>query len=215
MHSRMLCFEGVLRRIGNPVLLNHCKGRQPVLVCFGLRHDVAYRPFPDRECISDQRSMTTPRDCLRAHDRRRNGTTARHEGFQRCSKDFGLHVVGIAAKACVLPACVDGIFPRFAQSAKVRVVLICETGFCQMPGQSMAIELGIVAGTGNRSHVDETLDAVGRQQGQELVDGFRRVADRPESHPPQYHDTFDCGETWDRAEMLTQAASCGDPLRTV
>src|SRR5918993_5223620 len=59
---------------------------------------------PGHECISNQRPMATPRDCFRAHHRYALRARQRHAPFELLSEGWGLHVVGIAAKALVAPA---------------------------------------------------------------------------------------------------------------
>ena len=137
-------------------------------------------PAADGERISDQRSMAAPRHCLRTHDGRRSAPTLRHERLEGSEKRLGLHIVGIAAEACVLPAGIDGIFLGPSQPAQVRLVHIRDVRNFQMLGQRIRIKLRVVAGTRNRSHVDEAPDAMGLQQRQEFVDGFRGMADAPE-----------------------------------
>src|SRR6185503_9863495 len=62
-------------------------------------------------------------------------------------KRLGLHIVGIAAEACVLPAGIDGIFPGLSQPAQASLVDIRDVRIFQMLSQRIRLKLRIVAGT--------------------------------------------------------------------
>src|SRR6476469_1563855 len=186
-------------------------------------------PSADSKRISNQRAMAAPRHCLCTHDGRRSVPALRHQRLEGSPKRLGLHVVGIAAEACVLPAGIDGVSLGVSQPAQARLVYISDFCMFQMLGQGIRIKLRIVAGTRNRSHVDEASDAVGLQQCQECVDGFRRMADAPELpvHWTLSHrgcmvpNPLDLGVTEyvrhfeKRGARLTLAAFCAGPLPEV
>src|SRR6185436_5625491 len=83
------------------------------------RLDAAYD-----ERIGDERTMTSPWDCLGAHDRGRSGRGEVDQLVERRGKWFGLHVVRIPAKGIVAPAEVDRVRAGSTQAAERRHVSI-------------------------------------------------------------------------------------------
>jgi hypothetical protein len=71
--------------------------------------DIVHRTVVNQQRISDQRTMAAPRDCFRAHDRGCRLLIDRDQLGKCLSESFRLHVIGIAAKAGIAPAHVDGI----------------------------------------------------------------------------------------------------------
>ena len=65
--------------------------------------------------------------------------------------------------------------PQSAQAGRVR---ISNARAAQSRSQQVTTELRVVARSGNRAYVDETVDAVGREQTDELADGSCGMANR-------------------------------------
>ena len=150
--------------------------------CFRHARDLASIDAARQQGIRDQRSVTSPGHGFRAHQRDSFSGGQRDTAIQVRFELRRLHVVRVAAEAGIPPSGVDRVFPRAAQSAEpwhVRVVNACVLERC---GQLLAAELRVVARLRNLSDVDETLHAVRGQQGDEFIDGPRRVTDSENRH---------------------------------
>jgi len=88
-----------------------------------------------------------------------------------------LHVVGVAAEAGVAPAGIDGIGARFAQAAKGGDVKVFDLVKREKLRKIFDIEMRHAAGAGHGADVDEDLDVVLAQDGEEFVDGARGMAE--------------------------------------
>ncbi len=82
------------------------------------------RYSPHRQGIRYEAAMTSPRHGLRAHDRDPFASSRFNQALQSFPKFRRKHVIGIPAKALVLPCRVRRIGARAAQSAQSGLVRI-------------------------------------------------------------------------------------------
>jgi len=76
----------------------------------GKHEDILYTSSSGQDGIGYQGTMTAPGHSLGTHDYSAIELPLSHKPVQVISKVLRLHVIGIAAEAFVLPACVDGVF---------------------------------------------------------------------------------------------------------
>ena len=125
--------------------------------------------------------MAPPGDCFRAHDGRMLQSTLDHQLVQGAPELVRLHVVGVAAKACVSPAHVDGILLGLAQSTETACLPIVNGRTGQALRQRLGVELRVMARARDSPHVDELPDTMCFQERYEFVDWSCRMADGPEN----------------------------------
>jgi len=127
--------------------------------------------------VGDQRAVASPGDGFRAHDQRGRAGGEFDETGKSLAEGRGLHVIGIAAKAGVLPAGVDGILAGVAESPEPRQMDVLDATLVQRIGELILAELRIAARFGDGADVDEPPDAVRLEHFEELLDGERGVSD--------------------------------------
>ena len=138
----------------------------------------AHSDSTDKESIRNQRPVTAPRHRLRAHQNDALSSRKIQATAQAVVELRSLHVIGVATEAGVTPSRVDRIRSRVAQPAKPRHVPVMNSRAMKCWGQLVAIELRIVPGPRNRSHIDDPLHAVRLEESHECLDRPRRVPDR-------------------------------------
>lgn len=129
------------------------------------------------QSIGDQRAVTPPGDCFRAHDHRRASGCEIDEPGQTLPEGARLHVIGIASKAGVLPAGIDGILPGVPEPAQTGQMHVLNSLLPERSPQFILPELRIPARFRNRADIDELPDAMHPQYFEEFLDRKRRVAD--------------------------------------
>ena len=115
------------------------------------------------EGVGDQRAMAAPGNGFGAHQR---GGSFRGEFDGALKPGFKfrrLHVIGIAAKAGVAPAEIDGVRAGVAQAAQAFQMAIADACGVQARGQRIGIELRIVAGFRDGANVDDAARCRGRE----------------------------------------------------
>ena len=126
---------------------------------------------PRDQCVGDQRAVTAPGDGFGAHDR--GGAAARF--FYKDGQAFfelgRFHVVGVAAEGQIAPGGVGRILAGVAQASEVGQVQVLYVSRAERVREGVAVELGIMARSGNSPDVDEQLDSVGFQERDEVLDG--------------------------------------------
>ena len=121
------------------------------------------------EGIGDQRTVATPGERFRAEKDEAVLAGLLFQVIERRGEPGGLHVVGEASKALVPPSSVRGIPSRMAQAPEGSQVFVGDAASGQEGGKALPVELGVVAGAGNGSDVDDELDPMGVQDGNELL----------------------------------------------
>src|SRR5216684_1358378 len=99
--------------------------------------------------------MAAPRYRLRAHDRNLLFSRHLYKLFDSLSELRGLHIIGVAAKACVAPAGIQRIRFCVAQSSQGSQMRIVDAGGLQGFGQRLAIELRVGSGARNGAYVHQ------------------------------------------------------------
>ena len=140
-------------------------------------HDVIDGVAANSQRVGDERTMTAPGNGFGAHDGAEPCFRELCEPTEGGGKFRSLHVVGEAAKAGMVPAGVDRIWPRAAQAAELREMRVGDASSANGCGERGTIELRIVAGFRNGAHVDEAFDAVGFEEREKFVDGAAGMAD--------------------------------------
>src|SRR5207302_3814875 len=114
--------------------------------------------------------MAAPRHRFGAHD----GSTflAAHvnEGCEPILERFGLHVIGITAKACVAPAGVRRVLARMPQTAERGQGNVFDILRFQRMAKRVTVELRVMARTWHSANVRKACDSVGMQQCEEALD---------------------------------------------
>ena len=139
--------------------------------------DMSHAPSGDDEGVGNQRPVTAPGHRLGAHDGSRAAGCQLLETRQAGGEVVGLHVVGVAAEGCVVPAEIPGVGAGSAEPAERRQMTVADAGGAERSRESRTVELGIVARTRDRADVHHQLDAVGLEQPDELGDGPSGVPD--------------------------------------
>jgi len=157
--------------------MNSCERRELVKIGARVSHNVFDSMAADGERVSDKGAMAAPGNGFGAHDGAEFCLRQSFEARESGGEVWSLHVVGEAAKAGVVPAGVDGIGVRVAQATELRQVRVSNVRVANGFSERVAIELRIVAGLGNGAHVDEALNLVSFEEGEEIVDGAVGMAD--------------------------------------
>ena len=128
--------------------------------------------------ICHKRAMAAPRNRLGAHqDGRRCSLRELDGAVERCGECLRLHVVGVAAEACVAPAEIDRITVWMAQAAEIFHVDVADSDALQGLGKRVRVELRIAARFRDGADIEELPDGVRAQQIEEFVDRACGVAD--------------------------------------
>ena len=125
--------------------------------------DVLRANAAHEEGISDERTMATPRDGFRAHDRASFLFGESDQSLKPVLKFRSLHIVGEASERSVVPTEVHRIAPRMAQAAQLAQMDVANSPSAQLRGKCLPIELRIVARTRNGAHVNDALNFVRAQ----------------------------------------------------
>ena len=80
--------------------------------------EMVYRKSAGGQGVGDERTVTAPRDCLRAEEDEAVLPGQVFQTIERGGKLRGLHVVGEASETCVSPGSVWRIPLRTAQASK-------------------------------------------------------------------------------------------------
>ena len=122
--------------------------------------------------------MAAPRNSFRAHDGCALRAAQRRKLSEPTRKFFGLHVVGVTAKARIAPSGVGGIGPRMAQTAQRAQRHVFDTLRSQCDSQRVAVELRVMARARHSPDIDEAFDALAFEQRNELIERQSRMSDR-------------------------------------
>ena len=125
--------------------------------------------------------MTPPWNGLRAHQHDLLALRKIDTSLQACFERRCLHVVGIPAEARIPPSGIYGTPPGVSQSPQTGHVLVPNPGATQNGSERLATELRVVTRPRNGAYVDDTIDAVGGEQTNELVDRPRRMPNRKDT----------------------------------
>src|ERR1700734_1126317 len=107
--SRRLAPDRLIRWIRHVRTAYAREGSQFVNVCVRRAHNMFHRDFSHGESVCDKRPVTAPRYRFSAHQRARLDFRKLNR-TRKSSLEFGsLHVIGEAAKTCIVPADVFGI----------------------------------------------------------------------------------------------------------
>ena len=128
---------------------------------------------PDDQRIRDEGSVATPRHRLRAHQHHALALRERQTPGQPLVERRRLHVVRIAAEARIPPSSVRRIASCVPQTSKARHVPIVNARIVQRGRQLAAIELWVVTRPRDRTHIDDTLNAVSAKETDEHVNRAR------------------------------------------
>lgn len=138
--------------------------------------DFLDRDPPADQCVSYQGAMAAPRHRLGTHHRetlplRSFGKTLDGRAERGC-----LHVVRVTPERSIPPAGVWRMRTWVAKPAQGSNVFVADVRCLQRLRQCLAIELRIAPRARHGAHVDDELDVVRQEQGNEVPDGSRGVA---------------------------------------
>ena len=139
--------------------------------------------------IGDERSMATPRHGLGAHDGGLLFSRGLHKLLDSLTKLRRLHVIGVAAKACVAPAGIQRVRSCMAQATEGSQMRVVDADGLQRFWQHVAIELRVSSGAWNRADVDQPLDAVRFEQRDEIFNGPGGVTDGEDERNFEHFET--------------------------
>ena len=125
------------RGIGNRRASHSGKGRELVRRRGGGREDVAHVDPSGRQGIGNQLAVALPPLRLGAHHCRASIPAEREQRVEVPRKCRRLHVVGVPAKALVLPAAVRRVATRLAETAKTRQVDVGDAMVRQERGERL------------------------------------------------------------------------------
>ena len=125
---------------------------------------------PCDERIADQRAVASPWDGLGAHDGRGLFRCERDEQLER-RVEFGcLHVVRETAEGGVAPAGIGRIDAGVTQPAQSFHMPVTDPAVTEEASEIIAVELGIVPGTGYGPNIHQPCDSVCPQQVDKFVE---------------------------------------------
>jgi MacB-like protein len=145
--------------------------RERVSLAARRTEDVLHLNATRQERVRDQRAVTPPGYCFRAHDRDLFSACQLHQLLEVRREFRGLHVVGVPAEGGVAPTGVGRVAARMAQAAEPGHVYVPDPCRAERLRQRVAIELRITARARHGAHVREAFDAVDAQQADEVFDG--------------------------------------------
>src|SRR5262249_19596098 len=122
--------------------------------------------------------MAAPRNGFRTHDGRALRAAHCHKPFKPMREFFGLHVIGVTAKARIAPSGVGRVWSRMAQTAQRTERCVSDTTNLQRSSQRIGVELRVMARSWHRPDIDQTFDAVGFEQRDECIERQGRMSDR-------------------------------------
>ncbi len=133
--------------------------------------DIGHEDAAGEEGIRDEGTMAAPGDGLGAQDRGSFPLRQFDEPRETFLEIRRLHVIGEAAKRGIAPSHIGGIAAGRAQAAELGQMDVAYFDSAQPFAQGEAVELRIMPGAGNAADVDDALDAVGAQKGEEVLPG--------------------------------------------
>lgn len=128
--------------------------------------------------IRNQRSMTAPRHCLRAHDGSGLGGGCCKEILESFVKLSGLHVIGIAPEAWVPPQRIVRIPAHFSTPAERGEMRVPNELFRECALEVSLVEMRKARRCGKGAHIHEMRHAFPFQETSELVESPGRMSDR-------------------------------------
>jgi hypothetical protein len=161
----------------------------------------------NQERICNQRTVAAPWHNFRAHDCSTAFAPQMNEFVETFIKLRSLHVIRKAAKACVAPRGVGRVAARMPEAPERRHVTIMNSHRLQRVTQNIFVELRVVSGTWNGSHVNELLYLVSAEQCDELADRPCGVSNGPESDFPHSAPGLFIGKSLDRVQSLVRVLS--------
>lgn len=130
------------------------------------------------ERIGDERTVATPWNRFRAHNRAPFLRSQFHQSVQPCSKCGRLHVISKAAKRSITPPHIDRIATGATQASELPQEHIADPGRSQLLRQRIPIKLRIVSRSRDTANIYDTLDAVDPQKPEEVLPCARRMPNR-------------------------------------
>ena len=138
--------------------------------------------YPDSlrlQLIRNQGSMTTPPDCLGAHDRRSFFCRAFIQLSQSFLELHRLHGIGITSKRRVAPPDVHGISPRDTPAAQCFKMAVVDSRAPQGKSKIGFVKLRISAGAWESPDVQNQFNAIRVEDPDQFFDSARRMSNRP------------------------------------
>lgn len=135
---------------------------------------------PNDKGVGDQGTMTAPWNSLGTHDCGSRLPRHHDKGIQRLLELRTLYVIRITAKAGVVPPRIDRVTASMTESAQLRHMRVSNPHFLQRARQIIAIELRIMPGARDRTHIGQALYVVGLQESEKLFNTPRRMSHRQE-----------------------------------
>ncbi len=156
-------------RIGNPCSLDVRPGGKAMVSDARRADDVHNRAAAYRQGVGDEGTVTAPWDGFGAHHGDGFGAGEAEKLLQTPGEFLRLHVVGEASERKVLPSGVGRVRFCPAESSKAGKMQVSYAGSLERTGKNVHVELRIVSGPWNRSHVDDQSDSVFLQQCDKFV----------------------------------------------
>src|SRR6185312_15155888 len=158
--------------------------------------------------VGDDRAVAAPPHRFGAHHGRALARGEGQHGGQPLRELRAGEVVGVAAERGIAPGGVRRIRLYPASPAQFWKPLVADAVRRQARGKRIARELRPAPRAGEAAHVGDRLDAVGREQGEELLQRAGGVADRPDrGRVGGVHAIFEsaaplCMATWSVLSLL-------------
>src|SRR6266536_2631105 len=138
-----------------------------------VEHGLARR----NQIIGNDAPMTAPPNSFGAHDCDALVLAASSQPLQSGSERFGPGIIGVIAKAVVLPKVVGGIGRAAAPAAELGKMLVCDAVPSELGRQRVEVELRIGPGARDGPHIRQQSCAGALQQGDEVGDRAGRMTD--------------------------------------
>lgn len=135
-------------------------------VFFG--HNVPDFPLSEENGgVSNHVSMTTPGNSFGAHYCRGLPRGELKQIIKPSPEFWGCHIIGIAPKGRMMPACISRSGTGFATAAKFFAGKVTDSLFRQPFRERLCIKLGQFSAAGQAPDIYKRLDAMGMKKGKE------------------------------------------------
>ena len=149
------------RGIAEPSVRKHLRVRRQAMELRVLgAEDVPHLDAPGRQRVSDELAVAPRGEGFGAQDGRRPPLGKFDQPHECRAKRRCAHVVGVAAKARVLPTGIRRVPARRATAAEVGLVPVRDSRRCQRPGERLPREVWVAARRRIAPHIHDLFHAV-------------------------------------------------------
>ena len=207
MIDRALLLDWRFSGVSDALPVDARPGSKCVRTNTGRTRDLIHIDTMNQERICNQRTVAAPGHRFRTHDCSTAFARQMNEFVETFIKLRSLHVIRKAAKACIAPRGVGRVAARMPEAPECGHVTIMNSHRLQRVTQKNFVELRVVSGTRNGSHINELLYVMSAEQCDEFADRPRGVSNGPEPDFPNSAPGLFTGKSLDRVQRLVRVLS--------